>query len=219
MPTRRQTLIGLGNTLVGGVAIGSGAFDNVIAQPGGDLRVVPDAGGPPDGIKLIPGRDDEAYVVTTEDGRVEEIVLTSVGATGDGLNTGAITRFEDIVAIRKEPPGPPIEELYFEFAVTDEGLDNSDPTTDDIESVLFIASSGGDVPGDGTHDFLEETDHGQTGADKLTPNEELPFGIGVDLGDESALQDLPSPEKFGIQLRIEAKQKDPGPPNSPGPGN
>lgn len=67
--------------------------------------------GPPDRIRLIPGRDDEAYVVTTEDGRVEEIVLAGVDATGDGLNTAAITRFEDIVAIGEEPPGPPVDEI------------------------------------------------------------------------------------------------------------
>lgn len=215
MPTRRKTLFALSNALVGSAAIGSGALESVIATPTADMRVVTTGRGLPYGIKLKPGREDEAYVRTTDEGFVKEILLNGLTAPGDGINQKAEVRFENLVRICNEPPGPPIEELYFEFEVTGHGLGAMDPTPDEIEQVLFIASAGGDIPGNGNTDFLSATDHGQTGADKITPNEELPFGIGINLLPSSPIQSLPSPEKYSVALRIRAKIKETG--KSPNP--
>jgi hypothetical protein len=219
MPTRRNLILGVGNLLLGSAAITNGAF-NPLVTPEADMRIIADAAG--GRLKLKPGRHDETYVTTDQDGYVEEISLDGLGVAGDGVNRSAETRFERLVILCNQPPGPPIEELYFEFEVTDEGLDATDPTPAEIESVLFVASAGGDILGEGTTDFLDATNHGQTGADNLTPNEELPFGIGIDLLPGSQIQDLPEPANFTVTLRIEATVTGSGQSGNPGggpPGN
>lgn len=211
MPTRRQTLIGLGNVLAG-TAVGTGAFDSAFARPSADLAVLADVRTPP-GIKLLPGRSDEAHVETDQDGEVTSIVLAD--SNGPGLNKGAETRFEDIVELHKEPPGPPIDELYFEFEVGDLGLGATDPAPSEIESTLFIAAADGDVPGDGSTNYLQATNVGDAHNDLLSPNQHVPFGVGVDLT-APGITDLPDPDRFGVVLNITADHLPQGPPGGSG---
>lgn len=219
MPTRRNLLLGVGNALVGSAALTHGTF-NDFASPTADMRVIADA--QQRRIRLKPGRADNAYVLTNSDGYVEEIVLNGQGATGDGVSRSAETRFERVVDLCYLPPGPPIEELYFEFQVGDDGLTATDPTPAEIESALFIASEGGDIPGEGTVDFLDATNHGSPPHGKIPPNSERSFGIGVDLLPGGPIQDLPDPSKFSVTLRIEAILTGQGQGGNPGggpPGN
>lgn len=197
MPTRRQTIVGLASALASSGALVSGAFDGVTTSHSADLRIIADP--PARGVKLLPGREDEAYVLTDEEGRVTEIVLKDSGDRG--LSQGAQTRFEQIVEIHKTPPGPPIEELYFTFEVTDEGLEPGDPTPETIESALSIVSASGDVPGEGETDYFEATEEAAPN-DKLTPNDSVPFGIGVDLLSE--IRDLPDSDRYSVKLVIES---------------
>lgn len=194
MPTRRATLTGFG-TLLAGAAVGTGAFSSAFARPSADLQVLAEVRAPP-GFRLLPGRDDEAHVVTDGDGEVIGIVL-------NGLSKGAKTRLEDIVELHKDPPGPPIDELYFEFEVIDTGLSGTDPTPSEIEAAVSIVARDGEIPGDGTHNFLEATDVGDAHNDKLSPNQHVPFGVGVDLL-PPGITDLPDPGRYGVHLNISA---------------
>lgn len=200
MPTRRSLLLGVGNALLGGVAVTSGAFAG-FTDRSGDMRVVTTGQCPHPGLRLKPGRDDETYVSTDSDGDVKEVLLDGTGVMGNGLNRVAETRFERLVRVYNEH-GATIDELYFEFEVLDEGLSTSEPTPEDIEAALFIASAVGDIPGEGSVDFLAAVDKGQN---DIAAGEELPFGIGVDLAANSTIQKLPNPQTFSVILHIEAK--------------
>jgi len=207
MPTRRKLLLGAGNLLLGGGLVTRGAL-NVIGAPTSDMRVIADGrcpGAP--GLRLVPGRDDEAYVLTDQNGYVEEVALDGLGVGSEGVNQTAESRFEGIVRVYNEN-GAAIEELYFEFEAVDDGLTGADPSPADIEEALFIASAGGDIPGDGSTDFLAATDHGQITDDQIAAGEGLNFGVGVDLLPSSPIQDLPDLGKFDVKLRIDAQAED-----------
>lgn len=204
-------MAGFANAFVGAGVVASGAFDGQAMSPSADFRIVVPGRR---GFELRPGRDDESYVETDEDGLVTNIVLTAQG--GHGISIGAKTTFENIVEIHKLPPGPPIDKLYFEFEVVDQGLvDGTDPTPAEIEAALFIAAADGDAPGDGSQNFLQVTEEGDAHNDLLSPNQSVPFGIGVDLT-PPGISDLPAPDRFGIDLHIRAEHL---PQGSPGGSN
>lgn len=215
MPTRRQTLLGLASLASGSASVVSGAFSGSATTPASNLRVLADARFPAAGLELRPGRDDESHVVTDGVGLVTDIVLTPAG--GSGISKGAETRFEDIVEIHKTPPGPPVDEIYFEFEVVDAGLQGSDPTPAEIQAAFFIAAADGDIPGDGSQNYLEATDVGDAHNDLFSPNQHVPFGIGVDLL-PPGITDLPDPGRFHVQLNIQAEQVPQGPPGTGGNG-
>lgn len=210
MPTRRNTILGLANVLVGSAAVASGAYSGTAMTPGSSLQVLADPRFPAGGLELRPGRNNAAHVSTDGDDLVISIDIG--GPNGDGLNRGAVTRFEELVEIHKLPPGPPVDEIYFEFEVIDDGLDSAtDPTTGDIEDALFIAAADVDVPGDGSQNYIQATDEAGAHNDLLSPNQHVPFGIGVDLL-SSSISDLPSPDRFSIRLMITAEHLPQGPP-------
>ena len=219
--TSRRRLLSTFALLFGSGAVASTALTNTTTAPGADLRILADAR--PRNVVLRPGRDDEAYVIAEDDGEggrhVTELV---VGAAGDrGVSRSAETRFERLVEIHNEPGGPPIDELYFTFEVTDEGLEPEDPSPAVIADTLSIVSASGDVPGTGDQNYLEATDEGPPSG-QLTPNSSIPFGLGVDLLGHG-VTDLPDPERFDVMLVIESGQQGgggggPGG-NNPGGGN
>lgn len=207
MPTRRQLLAGFANVCVGAGMIASNAFGGETTSPSADFRIVVPR---KRGFELRPGRQDESYVETDGDGLVTAIVLPP-------LSKGAITRFEDVIEFHKLPPGPPIDEIYLAFEVHDEDLDPAnDPTPSDIQDALFVAAADGDVPGDGSQNYLEETDVGDAHNDLLSPNQSVPFGVGVDLL-PPGIEDLPDPARFSVQLDITAEHLPQGPPGGNGP--
>lgn len=209
MPTRRGTLLGLAHLAAGSAAVASGAYSGTAMTPASDLRVLADPRFPQAGLELRPGRNGAAYVTTDGD---DLVISIDVGQSGEnGLNRAAETRFEDLVEIHKLPPGPPVDEIRFEFDVVDEDLDPGDPQPSEIESALFIAAADGDVPGDGTNNFLDSTDEADAHNDLLSPNQHVPFGIGVDLL-TSGISDLPEPDRFSIRLNITAEHLPQGPP-------
>jgi hypothetical protein len=207
-------MTGLAHLFVGSGVVASGAFDGSATSPSADFRIVVPG---KRGFELRPGRDDESYVETDDDGLVTRIVLTAQG--GHGVSIGAKTSFENIVEVHKLPPGPPIDELYFEFEVVDIGLvEGTDPTPAEIEAALFIAAADGDIPGDGSQNYLETTDEGDAHNDLLSPNQSVPFGVGIDLN-TSGISDLPPPDRFGIDLHIRAEHLPQGPPGGSGGNN
>ena len=200
MVTRRNAMIGLGNLAVGsGVIASAGAFADSTRLAEADFRIITP---PPDDIKLLPGRNDEAYVVTNEEGRVIEIVLDGRDVPGDGISKRAETRFEHIVLIEKEPPGPPFDDIRFEFTVEDHSLGSADPTPEEIEDVLSIIASDAEIPGTGETNYLQETDDADASSDLLEPNQQVPFGIAIDLKE---MMDLPDPDDYTITLQIRAE--------------
>lgn len=208
MALRRTVLTGLANFVVGAGAVRVAASSTTTMSPSADFRILADV---QRGLELRPGRDDESYVETDNGGLVTAIVLTAPG--GSGVSKGAKTTFEAIVEIHKLPPGPSVDELYFTFEVTDEDLNPStDPTPAEIEDALFIAAADGDVPGDGSHNYLQETDEGDAHNDLLSSDQSVPFGIGVDLH-TSGISDLPPADRFGVDLHVTAEhlpQRPPG---------
>jgi len=206
MTTRRKFLSGLGNVTVGSAILGTGTFGafNAGTEPTSDMRIIT-----PPRVTVKPasvaGRDDEAYVETTDEGYVERIVLDGRGVPDEGVNPAAETRFERLAVITNESSGSSVEEIYFEFEVTDEGLGASDPTPTEIEEALFIATVSGDIPGNGETDFLAASDHDDADDGSLAPDEAVSFGIGAGLLPSSTIQALPDPETFTVSLRLTAE--------------
>lgn len=197
MPTRRQTILALANAAVAGGAVSTmGAFAGSTTSPSADFRIIADARRE---LKLVPGRADEAYVITDEDGYVVEIVLDGTGVMGDGISKRAETQFLDLVEIEHEPPGPPFDTITFEFDV-ETGHETEEEA---IAEALSIIASDARIPGTGTENYLEATDDGDAHDDLLEPNNRVPFGIAIDLlGPE--LTDLPHPDDLSITLIIRA---------------
>lgn len=208
-------MLGLAHLFVGSATIASGAYSGTAVTLESNLRVLADPRFPAAGLELRPGRNDAAYVTIDGENLVISIDIGESG--GDGLNRGALTRFEELVEIHKLPPGPPVDEIYFEFEVIDEGLDpGTDPTPGEIEDALFIATADGDVPGDGSQNYLQITDEAGAHNDLLSPNQSVPFGVGVDLI-PPGIEDLPDPARFSVRLDIRAEHLPQGPPGGNGP--
>lgn len=200
MPTRRHTLTGFAGAVLGlGVVSSAAAFSGSTTVESDFRIIVP----PEKGFKLLPGRDDEAYVRTNDDGYVTEIVLDGQDVEGEGISQRAISHFEHIVRIEKEPPGPPFDDIHFEFDVEDEGLGPDDPSPATIEDTLSIIASDAELPGDGTYNYLQETNDADASDNLLEPNQQVPFGIAVDLLEDPS--DLPDPDTFTVRLIIRAE--------------
>lgn len=207
MATRRNFLVGLGNVVVGSAAVTTGSFSES-ASPSADMRVIADSRCPRPGLRLVPAREDEAYVLTDADGEVTEFVLDGTDSDAEGLSKAAESRFERLVKVTNGESAPAIEELYLDFEVSDEGLAPADPTPAEIEDALFIASQWGDIPGNGTTDYLTVVDQSGSTDGEIAGGEEVPFGIGVDLLPSSSIQELPDPAKFSVKLLVSALSED-----------
>lgn len=199
MPSRRNVLLGLANLAGSGAVIGAQAFGGTTTDPDADLRVLPD--GRRGDLILKPCRDNPNHVITNPDGEVTEIVLTGNGA---GLNTHAKTVFECVAEIHRKPTGQPIDELYLEFIVEDQGLGPDDPTPSEIAEVLSIVTVDAEIPGTGDTNYLTATDQQPVHNDLLYPNQFVPFGIAVDLYSHG-ISDLPDPSSFGLTIKLTAR--------------
>lgn len=194
-------MIGLGQLAFGAGVLGSGAFD-ATATTTADFRILVEID-----LALTPGRPGERYVETDEDGRVTAINIDGTDSTGDGLNQRARTRFEKLVDLTNNGDVP-VHELYFEFEVTDAGLQGSDPTPSEIEEALQIVSATGEIDATGDVDFFTISEDEDVDDGELGPGESLSFGIQVDLLPNSgigSLDTLPDPDRFDVTLTIRAE--------------
>lgn len=198
MPTRRQTLFAMGNLFVLGGIAGSGASVVVSSSAGASFRVV-DASDAD--IELTPANDPPVHVQTDGDGSVR--ALTPGGDDG-GLNTRAVTRFEDIVQITNVGTED-IVGIYFSFDAASDTL--STATLDAIEATLQATAANDTLDSSGVSgDNLLAVSPSQSVADGvLEPGEAVPFGLQVDLAPTDqgeTLEALPSGDDYEVTVRV-----------------
>ena len=166
MPTRRQTIIGVGSVAAGsGAVLSAGAFADSMSA-GADMRVVVVSN-----LQLEPARDDDAYVDTEGD---------EIGIEIQRLNRHAFTDFGELLLIRNEG-NVGYDRLTFDFSV----LDDPDP---DVADVMGIVSGDHEVVETDDGRFEIEPENGlEPGGDPVA------FGVTVDLLPDSdpGLSNLP----------------------------
>lgn len=193
-------MLGLGQLLFGGVAMSTGAFD-ASATTSSALRIMAVFD-----LELAPGRDNERYVDTDEDGRVVAINIDGTDTSADGINRHARTRFENLVELTNNGDTP-VYELHFEFEVTDTGLQAGDPTTDEIEAALQIVSATDEIDATGDVNFFDISEDEDVDDGELNPGDGIPFGIQIDLLPNSGpgtIDSLPPTDRFDVTLHIRA---------------
>lgn len=199
MPTRRTTMIGLGQLVLGATVLGSSAL-GVSAGVSSDFRVIVYAN-----LTLTPGRDDAGYVEVDDDGQVVAINLEgNDGASG--INQHARTRLEDLVRLTNNGDVP-VQELYFEFDVEDEGLKSGDPTPEEIEEALQIVSASGEIEASGDVDFFSISEAEELEDGELAPGESISFGVQLNLQPDmgsGSIGSLPDSDRFSVNLKIQA---------------
>lgn len=198
MPTRRTTLLGLGQLFLGAGALSSGAF-GAAANVSSDLRVLVASD-----LALTAGRDDGRYVETDDHGQV-----TAINLTDNPSNQHARTRFEDLVILTNHGDLN-VHGLEFELEVVDNGLQGDDPSAGDIEDVFQIVSAEGAIDAVGEENFFEISDADAIKNGELAPGESIPFGLQIDLQPESgpgSIGSLPESERFDVVLTIRAKRE------------
>ncbi|KAB1193249.1 hypothetical protein GJR96_07235 [Haloferax sp. MBLA0076] len=204
MPTRRQTLFAMGNLFVLGGIAGSGASVVVSSSAGASFRVVDTTDGD---IELTPANDPPVHVQTDADGYVS--ALTPGGDDG-GLNTRAVTRFEDIVQITNVGTED-IVGIYFSFDATSDTL--SAATLDAIEATLQATAASDTLDSSGlSGDNLLAVSPSPSVADGvLEPGEAVPFGLRVDLtptGRGETLEALPPSDDYDVTVRVHTEWPD-----------
>ena len=201
MPTRRQTLFVMGNVFVLGGLTGSGASLVVGSSSDASFRIVADA----DDIELTPVNDSPVYVKTDADGFVSGFALGG----GDGVNTRAVTRFEDIVQITNVATNP-IKGIYFSFEATSSVL--SSETLDAVETALQATAGGATLESTGLSgdDLLAVSSDPSVGDGELEPGESVPFGLQVNLAPSSpaGIEALPSSDDYALTLRVHTEWPD-----------
>ncbi|WP_411967264.1 hypothetical protein [Haloferax sp. YSSS75] len=196
MPTRRQMLFVMGNGFVLSGLSGSSASLATESSSGASFRVVADA----DDIELTPTNDRPVYVQTDADGFVSEFTLGDDG----GVNTRAITRFEDIVQITNVSTDA-VEGVYFSFDATSDSL--SGETLDAIEAAMQATAADRTLESTGLSgdDLLAVSPNATVADGELEPGESVPFGLQVDLAPSSEpghLEDLPPSDDYELTLRV-----------------
>lgn len=127
MPTRRQTIIGLGSAAAGGAVLSAGAFSSSVSADA-DMRVVVVSD-----LRLLAAREDAAYVDAEAEGDpVREVVI-------EELNRNAFSEFGNIARILNEGDTA-FEAFEFEFDADEEG----------VAEVLSIVSESGVTEDGGT---------------------------------------------------------------------
>ncbi|KAB1187472.1 MULTISPECIES: hypothetical protein [Haloferax] len=204
MPTRRQTLFALGNLFIAGGIAGSGATGVVQSSSGSSFRVV-DTGD--NDIELTPVNDPPVHVQTDADGFVSAI---TPGGVDGGLNTRAVTRFEDIVLLTNVATADLLG-VYFSFEATSDVL--SAATLNAVEASLQVTTAGKTLDSTGTtgDNLLSVSPVDAVADGVLEPGEAVPFGLQVDLvpsGDAQTLEDLPHSDDYDVTLRIHTEWPD-----------
>ncbi len=199
MKTRRSTLLGVGQLFAGAGALRAGAFDSQ-TQADSEFRVIADAP-----LTLTPARPDDRFVTTDEQGQVTAITVVEASGS-DGANTRARTRFNDLVRVTNNRERP-VAELYFDFQVSDDGLEPDDPTTDQIGNALQIVSEDDEIEASGDTNYFDISADDDVQDGELNEGESVSFGIQLDLLPNSgsgSISTLPDPSKFSVDLTIEA---------------
>ena len=133
MPTRRQTALGLGSMALGSAVVSSASFFSSTAAAA-DLRIVVTSE-----LTLTPGRTGEEYVLTDDDGEVDEIEITK-------LNHRSISRFEDLVEVTNNGDVP-YDRLAFSFAATGDDAGAESVAVAETLRVVSDESTGTDAEG------------------------------------------------------------------------
>lgn len=157
--TRRKTLVSVGGLLAGSGVVSEAAFADSTSSDA-DLRVVVESG-----LALLPARENENYVETDDNDRVEAITLAHEDAKP---NQRATTVFENLVDLQNNGDTT-VEGLSFSFEV--DGTANDE----DIADALRVVS-GGEVLEDGDDLFQQRGD-----IEELGPGETLSFGLRLNL--------------------------------------
>ncbi|KTG30385.1 hypothetical protein [Haloferax profundi] len=202
MPTRRQTLFAMGNLFVASGLVGSGATGVVRSSSSASFRVV-DTGG--SDIELTPANDPPVHVQTDSDGNVSAI---TPGGDSDGINTRAVTRYEDIVLLSNVGTTN-IDGIYFSFEATSDTL--SATTFDSIEAVFQATTADETLNSTGTSGdnlLTVSTDEDVTD-EVLNPGDAVLFGLQIDLvptTQTQSLEALPPSDEYDLTLRIHTEQ-------------
>ncbi|OYR58998.1 hypothetical protein [Halorubrum halodurans] len=184
MPTRRQTALGLGSMALGSAVVSSASFLSGTAAAA-DLRIVVTSE-----LSLTPGRAGEEYVLTDDDGEVDEIEITK-------LNRRSISRFEDLVEVTNNGDVP-YDRLAFSFAATG---DDPDAESVGVAEALRIVSA--DEP-TGTDDEGRTTMF--AGSDEtFESGDAVSFGMVVNLIPDDPPGDLEElPDASSVVLEVAA---------------
>ncbi|WP_225317623.1 MULTISPECIES: hypothetical protein [Haloferax] len=194
----------MGNLFVVGGIAGEGAAGVVQSSSDASFRVVDTGGGD---IELTPVNDPPVHVQTDTDGSVSAI--TPGGGNG-GLNTRAVTRFEDIVLLTNVSTEA-LSGVYFSFEATSDSL--SAETLGAVEAALQVTTADETLDSTGTSgENLLAVSLADSVADSvLEPGEAVPFGLQVDLvptGEGQTLENLPNPDDYNVTLRIHTEWPD-----------
>lgn len=205
--SRRNILAGLGSLAIGGgTLLSTGAFSSARADRTVRVTTASDANAL---LRLepTPNSPNSGYVTET-DGTIE-LNLDGTDTTGDGLNTNAVTRINQIVTLWNESSRE-IDDIRFRFEVDGATTVESQSAADIEEALqvtLFSFYYGPFIDGaDGETNLLEDgiaTDEDDSDShDILKPDDRFDWGVRVDLGDDSPISDIEgNPD---ITLTIEA---------------